>query len=46
VEVPAGRHEVVWEYRPLSFALGLALALPAMAIAVVAGAVSALRRRR
>jgi len=46
VEVPAGRHEVVWEYRPLSFALGLALSLPAIAIAVVAGAVSALRRRR
>jgi hypothetical protein len=35
VEVPEGKHTVSWTYRPLSFALGLALALPAIALTVL-----------
>jgi hypothetical protein len=35
VPVESGRHTVSWTYRPLSFALGLALALPAIALAAL-----------
>jgi hypothetical protein len=46
VEVPAGRHEVRWDYRPASFAFGVALALPALGLTLVAAAQSLVRRRR
>ena len=35
VEVPEGKHTVSWTYRPLSFALGLGLALLAIALAAL-----------
>jgi hypothetical protein len=46
VEVPAGRHTIAWDYRPASFAIGLALALPALAISLLAGAQSLVGRPR
>jgi hypothetical protein len=46
VRLEAGRHEVVYRYRPASFWLGAALAVTALAALAAAGARAGLRRRQ
>jgi hypothetical protein len=46
VRLEAGRHEIVYRYRPVSFWLGVGLALAAIAGLVAAAARAGLRRRR
>jgi uncharacterized membrane protein YfhO len=46
VRVPAGQHRVEFAYKPLSFSIGAALSLIAVACVVVWGAVLVFRGRR
>ena len=46
VSVPKGKHEVVFDYWPVSFQAGLALCLAALAAAMLAGLLAAIRRHR
>jgi hypothetical protein len=46
VRLPAGRHEVVYRYRPLSFRIGAAVSIATLAALLSAFAVHRLRARR